>query len=81
MKRSPALTPLSRDHHVALEAALRLSRADAASLDDARERFRDFFEAHGRRHFEIEEEIPLPALADDEQLAAMGRRCAPSTSA
>lgn len=71
MKRSDALAPLSRDHQHALYAALRLRRAHQATVRDAVERFLQFFEAEGRRHFEIEEEILLPALpADDEQWAA-----------
>ena len=35
MKRSAALTPLSHDHHVALEVALRLRRAGADDLGTA----------------------------------------------
>ena len=59
MKRSPELTPLSRDHHQALFVAQRLKRVDDA--DDARERFLDFWASHGRGHFAIEEDILLPA--------------------
>lgn len=71
MKRSAALTPLSRDHHGALDAALRLRRADDDTVDAAVAHFQDFFERKGRRHFEIEEEHLLPALReDDEQWAA-----------
>jgi hemerythrin-like domain-containing protein len=62
MKRSAALAPLSRDHQHALDAALRLRRADAASAEDAVSRFHAFFDAEGRRHFEIEEDLLLPAL-------------------
>jgi hemerythrin-like domain-containing protein len=72
MKRSAALAPLSRDHHVALDAALRLSRATTQDLGEAVAHFTDFFEDHGRKHFEIEEQIMLPALAGDDQLHAMG---------
>lgn len=62
MKRSDALAPLSRDHHVALEAALRLRRATAGDVGPATARFTDFWHRAGRRHFEIEEELLLPAL-------------------
>jgi hypothetical protein len=66
MKRSAALAPLSRDHHVALEAALRLRRATAADLAAAKARFVAFWLDSGARHFEVEEAIVLPALPDDD---------------
>jgi hypothetical protein len=62
VKRSSALAPLSRDHHVALEAALALRRADAAGVGAAGDRFAAFWEPRGRRHFAIEERLLLPAL-------------------
>ena len=62
MKRSPELQPLSRDHHQALFAALRLRRADADSAEAAAEVFLDFWREHGRRHFQLEEEVLLPAF-------------------
>jgi hypothetical protein len=62
MKRSPALAALSRDHHHALEAALRLRRAGPGDLDSAVARLQAFWEPRGRRHFEIEERLILPAL-------------------
>jgi Hemerythrin HHE cation binding domain len=62
MKRSAALAALSRDHHHALEAALRLRRADVADLDAAVAHLETFWQARGRRHFEIEERLILPAL-------------------
>lgn len=75
MKRSPALMPLGHDHHQALEAALRLRRATDADLGAAVERFREFWSEHTRRrHFEIEEELLLPALAGDEQWDGMADR-------
>jgi len=49
-----------------LEAALRLRRATADDLDDAVGRFREFWSERGRRHFEIEEELVLPALEGDQ---------------
>ena len=66
MKRSDALAPLSRDHHQALEAALRLRRAENDSVAAAVARFGEFWSAAGARHFEIEEELVLPALPADD---------------
>lgn len=51
MKRSPELTPLSRDHHKALEVALRLRRATAGNVDEAIEHFLAFWSHQGERHF------------------------------
>jgi Hemerythrin HHE cation binding domain len=62
MKRSDALAPLSRDHHVALEAALRLRRATPSDVPLAAARFFAFWSSRGARHFEIEEELIFPAL-------------------
>ena len=62
MKRSAALTPLSHDHHVALEVALRLRRASAEDLDAAVERFDAFWRPTGVRHFAIEEDLLTDAL-------------------
>jgi len=67
VKRSAALEPLSHDHQHALDAALWLRRTGDAS---AVTRFREFFEREGRRHFDIEERLVLPALpADDPEWA------------
>ena len=63
MKRSEALAPLSRDHHVALEVALRLRRGEPG----AAERFRAFLDADGRRHFALEEQLLLEHLTDVER--------------
>ena len=62
MKRSPALQPLSRDHHQALFAALRLRRATPADAKGAVEHFLEFWAEHGRLHFQIEEELLLPGF-------------------
>jgi hemerythrin-like domain-containing protein len=62
MKRSAALAALSRDHHHALDAARRLRRADAGDLDGAVAHLQAFWDPRGRRHFEIEERLILPAL-------------------
>jgi hemerythrin-like domain-containing protein len=75
VKRSEALAALSRDHHHALDTALRLRRAGAAELDTAVAHLQAFWEPDGRRHFEIEEELILPALpeSDDEWREATAR--------
>jgi hypothetical protein len=73
MKRSDALAPLSRDHHQALETALRLRRATDDTLGAALERLSAFWASVGRRHFEIEEELLLPALSD-QRWTAMAER-------
>ena len=63
MKRSDALQPLSRDHHRALEAALKLRRASAEDAEEVSRQFLDFWREHGGAHFRIEEEVMLPAFA------------------
>jgi hypothetical protein len=62
MKRSPELTPLSHDHHQALFAAQQLKRAE--DIEAAATAFLPFWEAHGRRHFQVEEEVLLPGWID-----------------
>lgn len=74
MKRSAALVPLGHDHHQALEAAVRLRRATAEDLEDAIERFREFWSGRGRRHFEIEEELVLPSLEGDQEWDGLAER-------
>jgi len=75
MKRSPELAALSRDHHQALEAALRLRRATDETLEAAVEHFHSFWSRQGERHFVIEERLVLPALSDDDaEWAAATRR-------
>jgi hemerythrin-like domain-containing protein len=66
VKRSPELAPLSRDHHVALEHALRLRRATSEDIATVVARFLAFFVADGERHFAREEELLLPAVPADE---------------
>ena len=66
MERSPELAPLSRDHHVALEVALRLRRAEPDTIAAAVERFGEYWRAAGERHFQIEEAVLLPALPGDD---------------
>lgn len=75
MKRSAALAPLSRDHQHALDAALRLRRADAAAVAEAIAHLGRFFDAEGAGHFAIEERLLLPALpADDAEWAPCAAR-------
>jgi hypothetical protein len=66
MKRSEALAPLSRDHQHALDAALRLRRADADTVAAAVAYFQAFFASEGERHFQIEEQLLLPALPESD---------------
>ncbi|MGN6586641.1 MAG: hemerythrin domain-containing protein [Solirubrobacterales bacterium] len=61
MKRAEALQPLSRDHLKALLAAKRLR--DATDAAEAGEDFLDFWEAEGKHHFRVEEEVLLPGWA------------------
>jgi len=71
VKRSEQLAPLSRDHHVALEIALRLRRAEQGDVAAAVARFADYWAEHGADHFEQEERALLPALPlDDVELQA-----------
>jgi hemerythrin-like domain-containing protein len=63
VKRSEELAPLSRDHHHGLFAALQLTRATADGAVEAVAAFRAFWEAEGRRHFAIEEDLLLPGFA------------------
>ena len=62
MRRSAELSPLSRDHHQALYAALKLRRAEDETASAAIETFTAFWRDHGRRHFQIEEEVLLPGF-------------------
>jgi len=62
-KRDPALVELSRDHHQALAQALWLKRAGREDRKAVTDAFLEFFDHHGRRHFAIEEELLLPAMA------------------
>jgi len=73
MKRSQALQPLSRDHHVALTVAMKLKRATEADAEEAAREFMSFFRDDGSHHFRVEEEVLLPAAArymdaDDERI-------------
>ena len=71
MKRSEALAPLSRDHHVALVVARELSRAGDADAASATERFVRFLAGHELAHFALEESVLLPALPPGERGSAL----------
>jgi iron-sulfur cluster repair protein YtfE (RIC family) len=63
MKRSTELAVLSREHHIALELALRLRRA---TTDQAHRLAADaiaFWHRESVEHFRLEEEVLLPSLA------------------
>jgi hemerythrin-like domain-containing protein len=63
MQRSSELASLSREHHVALEVALRLRRATPHDAQAVREAMLGFWREEGRAHFRLEEELVLPAFA------------------
>ncbi|HSJ18100.1 MAG TPA: hemerythrin domain-containing protein [Solirubrobacterales bacterium] len=74
MRRTEALAPLSRDHHQALAQALKLKRATPAEAADIARGLLTFWDHHGARHFQVEEEVLLPAYAryaDPEQDAVV----------
>jgi len=60
MKRSSELAVLSREHHIALELALRLQRASVADADRVRDAALEFWRTEGAEHFRLEEELLLP---------------------
>ncbi len=63
MKRHPALAPLSRDHHHALEIARRLRRATTQTAPESARAFLAHWDAEEKLHFRLEEELLLPAYA------------------
>jgi hemerythrin HHE cation binding domain-containing protein len=65
MKRTPELAPLSRDHHVALEHALRLRRASTENAATAVAAFLAFLVDDGRAHFAQEEALLVPVVPPD----------------
>jgi hemerythrin-like domain-containing protein len=67
MKRTPALAPLSRDHHVALVIARELTRAGPDQAEAARTRFVRFLAEHELTHFALEESVLLPVLPAEAQ--------------
>jgi hypothetical protein len=65
MKRAPELAPLSRDHHVALEHALKLRRAAEDDVAAVVAGFIAFLVTEGRAHFAQEEALLAPQVPDD----------------
>lgn len=65
MRRSPELAPLSRDHHVALEHALRLRRATSGDVSAVTATFLAFVLGPGRSHFAQEEQLLAPQVPAD----------------
>lgn len=63
VKRDESLRRLSRDHHRALETALKLKRAGNEDAEEAARAFAEFWRDHGAAHFRIEEEVLLPDFA------------------
>jgi len=95
--RSPGLAPLSRQHHVALQHAQRLRRAQYADVATVVACFLAFFVDGGERHFAQEEELVLPLLPVEaseiqrrvledhaeirRRARALGEHCEPSAAA
>ena len=65
MKRTAELAPLSRDHHVALEHALRLRRASDDNVAAVVAAFLAFLVDDGRTHFAQEEALLGPEVPAD----------------
>jgi iron-sulfur cluster repair protein YtfE (RIC family) len=65
MKRTAELAPLSRDHHVALEHALKLRRASEDDLGAVVAAFLAFLVTDGRAHFAQEEDLLAPQVPAD----------------
>jgi hemerythrin-like domain-containing protein len=63
MRRDPALTSLSHDHHQALVVAQQLRRSDVDSAAGRRDGFLAFWTEHGDIHFQLEEQVLFPAYA------------------
>lgn len=63
MKRSEELAVLSREHHIALELALRLRRASVEQAASLAADARDFWRRESVEHLRLEEEFLLPSLA------------------
>src|SRR3954451_5749480 len=63
MKRDPALVSLSHDHHHALVVAQKLLHAAGPTAAAARAAFLAYWDGHGALHFQLEEQVLLPAYA------------------
>lgn len=69
MQRSNELAVLSREHHVALELALRLQRATDVDAETVRRATLDFWHEKGRGHFR------LASPSSRSGCSSGGRRC------
>ena len=65
MRRSRELAPLSRDHHRALEHALKLRRASRDDASAVVAGFLAFLVEDGRAHFAQEETLLVPVVPED----------------
>jgi hypothetical protein len=74
MKRSVALAPLSRDHHVALVVARQLVNAGTHTAAVAAARFCEFLAEHELADFALEETVLLPAIPDEPRGRALAQR-------
>jgi len=77
MKRSAALTPLSRDHHHALSLAMQAGKAarsdDTGQCQQMADSIRRHYQQTLQAHFAEEERTLLPALAQAGQTALVQR--------
>jgi hemerythrin-like domain-containing protein len=62
MRRSAELAILSREHHHALELALRLKRASPEQVDALAADASEFCRRESNEHFRLEEQFLLPSL-------------------
>jgi hemerythrin-like domain-containing protein len=62
VKRHPALIELSRDHQHGLATAHTVRHAAGTNRAEARSAFLLFWNEEAERHFQIEEQVLLPAL-------------------
>ena len=80
MKRSPALQPLSREHHTALTLAKACERAaqsgDAAMVNQACQRAIRAYTDDLEPHFQLEEQSLLPLLQSTETQPLLQRTLA-----
>lgn len=74
MRRSPALAPLSQDHHHALVIASALTRAGTGTCASSALLYADFIREHESRHFALEEALLLPALPAGERSQRLSAR-------
>jgi hemerythrin-like domain-containing protein len=80
MKRSPALTPLSHDHHHALSLAMQAGKAarqdDPLVWQQVAIKLAQHYQDSLKAHFSQEEQYLLPALTQAGQQAAVDRTLA-----